>query len=275
MGTLGERERIGYRAPLALRCFDAAGAASAVGGLSAVAWRESDPATTFRAVPSPVSSLLGFGSLPGQRAYQRAYSTDGQPLSWPVPAAPERFAVRVTDRARRYLPVTILAEVPVSTPVDVPLYSAPGRPAPSGWAVVRGELHDAADRGPIAWGVVEVSTDAGQYTTVSDDSGRFLLYLPYPEALPALLDSPSAPAQASGPGSGLGAVTWPLTIGVRSEPGALRGPAASTVPEPPYLDSILGQAPARIDPGGGPQPTVTETLAFGAALVLPITVVPA
>jgi hypothetical protein len=272
MGTLGERERIGYRAPLALRCFDAAGAASAVGGLSAVAWRESDPATTFRAVPSPVSSLLGFGSLPGQRAYQRAYSTDGQPLSWPVPAAPERFAVRVTDRARRYLPVTVLAEVPVSTPLDVPLYSAPGRPAPSGWAVVRGELHDAADRGPIAWGVVEVSTDAGQYTTVSDDSGRFLLYLPYPEALPALPDPPSA---GSGSGSGLGAVTWPLTIGVRSEPGALRRPAASTVPEPPYQDSILGQAPARIDQGGGPQPTVTATLAFGAALVLPITVVPA
>lgn len=273
MGTLGERERIGYRAPLALRCFDAVsavGVACGAGGLSAVAWRESDPATTFAAVPSPVSSLLGFGGLPGQRAYQRAYSTDGRPLSWPAPAAPEPFVVRVTDRGRRYLPVTILAEVPVSTPVDVPLYSAPGRPAPSGWAVVRGELHDAADRAPIAWGVVEVSTDAGQYSTVSDESGRFLLYLPYPEALPALLDSPSA-----GSGSGLGAVTWPLTIGVRSEPGALRRPAASTVPEPPYQDSILGQAPARIDPGGGPQPTVTETLAFGAALVLPITVVPA
>jgi hypothetical protein len=55
----------------------------------------------------------------------------------------------------------------------------------------------------------------------------------------------------------------------------LRRPAASTVPEPPYQDSILGQAPARIDQGGGPQPTVTATLAFGAALVLPITVVPA
>jgi hypothetical protein len=268
-----ERERTGYRAPLALRCSDPVGEVAAGGGLSAVAWRESDPAVTYRAVPSPVSSLLGFGSLPGQRAYQRTRSTDGRPLSWPAPAGSEPFVVRVTDRYRRYLPTTLLAGVPVSAPVDVPLYSAPGRPAPSGWATVRGELHSAADRSALAWGVVEVSTDAVRYITVSDDSGRFLLHLPYPEALPALAGSPSA---ASGPAaSGLGAVTWPLTIGVRCEPGALRRPAAPAAPEPPYLDSILAQAPAGIDPGGGPQPTVTATLAFGAALVLPITVVPA
>jgi hypothetical protein len=267
-GSAGtERERTGYRAPLALRCFDPVGSVAVGGGLSAVAWREGDPAVTYRAVPSPVSSLLGFGSLPGQRAYQRTRSTDGRPLSWPAPAGSEPFVVRVTDRYRRFLPTTLLAGVPVGAPVDVPLYSAPGRPAPSGWATVRGELHSAVDRSPVAWGVVEVSTDAAQYVTVSDDSGRFLLHLPYPEALPAL----AGPASAA---SGLGAVTWPLTIGVRCEPGALRGQAAPAAPEPPYLDSILGQAPAGIDSGGGPQPTVAVTLVFGAALVLPVTVVP-
>ncbi|WP_405868109.1 hypothetical protein OG407_49680 [Streptomyces sp. NBC_01515] len=265
MGVLGERERIAYRAPLALRCADAVSGAAVGDGLSAVAWRGSDPATTYPAVPSPVSSLLGFGGLPGQRPYERAYSTGGDPLNWPDPAAPEPFTVRVTDHARRYLPVTLLAQVPVSAPVEVPLYSAPGRPAPSGWAVVRGELR-AADQSAVAWAVVEVAADTVPYTTVSDADGRFLLHLPYPEALPALPGASSA-------GAGLGAVTWPLTIGVRSEPATLRTPAAPAAPGPPYLDSILGQAAGGIDPGGGAIPTVTETLVFGAPVTLLLTVV--
>ncbi|MGW4913948.1 hypothetical protein [Streptomyces sp. NPDC004270] len=272
MGVPGERERIGYRAPLAVRCFDPAGAAFARDGLSAVAWPENDPATTVRATPSPFSDLLGFGSLPGRRAYQRARSTGGEPLNWPVPAAPEPFVVRVTDRARRYLPTTLLAEVPVGAPVAVPLYPAPGRQAPSGWAVVRGELHGAPDGAPLGWGVVEVTTDAGRYTTVSDADGRFLLCLPYPEALPELPGAPGAgPAPAS---AGLASLTWPVTVEVRCRPGALRRPVDSAPQDPPYLDSVLGQTPAPIDLGGGPQPAVTETLTFGTALVLPLTVVP-
>ncbi|MFJ9561463.1 hypothetical protein ACIRQQ_15670 [Streptomyces fuscichromogenes] len=285
MGVPGERERIGYRAPLAVRCFDAAGAPFARDGLSAVAWPENDPATTVRATLSPVSDLLGFGSVPGRRAYQRARSTDGEPLNWPAPAAPEPFVVRVTDRARRYLPTTVLAEVPVATPVAVPLYPAPGRQAPTGWAVVRGELHGAPDGAPLGWGVVEVSTDAGLHSTVSDADGRFQLCLPYPEALPEL---PGASATGVAPGSadpvsgsadpapvGLAALTWPVTVAVRCRPGALRRPPDSAAQDPPYLDSILGQPPALIDRGGdGPQPTVTETLTFGTALVLPLTVVP-
>ncbi|GGM96311.1 hypothetical protein [Streptomyces fuscichromogenes] len=279
MGVPGERERIGYRAPLAVRCFDAAGAPFARDGLSAVAWPENDPATTVRATPSPFSDLLGFGSVPGRRAHQRARSTDGEPLNWPAPAAPEPFVVRVTDRARRYLPTTVLAEVPAGTPVAVPLYPAPGRQAPTGWAVVRGELHGDPDGGPLGWGVVEVSTDAGRHATVSDADGRFLLCLPYPEALPEL---PGGSAADPAPGStdpapgpaGLAALTWQVTVAVRCQPGALRRPVDSAAQDPPYLDSILGQAPARIDLGGGPQPTVTETLTFGTALVLPLTVVP-
>ncbi|MEU9154679.1 hypothetical protein AB0D59_30005 [Streptomyces sp. NPDC048417] len=272
MGVPGERERIGYRAPLAVRCFDAAGAAFARDGLSAVAWPESDPATTVRATPSPFSDLLGFGSLPGRRAHQRARSTDGEQLNWPVPVAPEPFAVRVTDRARRYLPTTLLAEVPVGRPVAVPLYPAPGRQGPSGWAVVRGELHGAPDGGPLGWGVVEVTTDAGRYTTVSDADGRFLLCLPYPEALPELPGvSEADPAPGLG---GLASLTWPVTVATRCQPGALRRPVGSAPQDPPYLDSILGQAPAPIDLGGGPQPAVTETLTFGTPLVLPLTVVP-
>jgi len=266
MGGPGESERTGYRAALAVRCVDAAGAVLGGGGLSAVAWRRNDPATTFRAVPSPVSSLLGFGSLPGQRAYQRAGSTGGRPLDWPVPAGTEPYVVRVTDRYRRYLPVTVEVAVPVDAPVEIPLYSAPVRPTPSGWATVRGELHRAGDGGPVAWGVVEVSAEAARYTAVSDDNGRFLLHLPYPEALPALPDA------AATPGPGPTAISWPVTIRVRCGAGVLRGPAA---PDPPYLDSILGQPPAGIDSGGGPQQSVTETLVFGAALVLPLTVVPA
>lgn len=265
MGT-GELERTGYRAPLALRCADQVGGGTVADGLGALARREGDTAPPVTATRSPVSGLLGFGSLPGQRAAEWTRSTGGAPLTWPAPGAGTPFVVQVTDRDRRFLPTTLRVEVPVTAPAEVPLFSAAARPAPSGWATVRGEVRVDGTGAPAAWSVVQVATDGTQYRTVADDAGRYLLYLPYPEALPPL---------SGGDSTGLAAVTWPLTVGVGHQPGALTAPRDAAPADPPFLDSILGQASSAIAVDGATQPTITAILAFGATLVLPIAVVPA
>ena len=265
MGT-GELERTGYRAPLVLRCVDQVGGGTVGDGLRALARRDGDTASPVAAARSPLSGLLGFGSLPGQRAAMWTRSTGGTPLRWPAPGAGTPFVVRIADRDRRFLPTTLRVEVPVAAPVEVPLFSAAARPAPSGWATVRGEVRVSGTGAPAAWSVLQVATDDTQYRTVADDAGRYLLYLPYPEALPPL---------SGGDGTGLAAVTWPLTVGVSYQPGELTAPGDAAPADPPFLASILGQAPAAIAADGGTQPTITAILAFGATLVLPIAVVPA
>jgi len=262
-----ELERSGLRGALALRCFDASSGAAVADDLAAVAYREGDPQTLFTAARSPVSGLLGFGVLPGLGPSQRTRSSGGAPLDWPPVATPESLVARVTDRARRYLPVVLAVNVPATAPADVPLYSGPARPAPSGLATVRGDLRVTTDGSEAAWAVVTVTAGGGVYETVCDGRGRFLFYLPYPEALPPL-SGVTAP--------GLDGVTWPLALRVRYQPGALRPVAGSAPGDPPELGSIRGQAPALASQGDSdPAAELDVTLAFGTALVLKAGVTPA
>jgi hypothetical protein len=270
-----ELERSGFRGALALRGIDAGSGTAVADDLAAVAYRSGDPETRFTAIRSPVSTLLGFGVLPGlggSPGLQRAHSSGGAPLEWPAVPAPEVFVVRVSDRARRYLPTVLAVGLPAAAPVEVPLYSAPGRPAPSGLATVRGEVRVSADGSEAAWAVVSLTAGGVPYETVSDGRGRFLFYLPYPEALPPL----SAVAA-----TGLDSVTWPLELRVRYQPGALRPVAGAAPGDPPELGSIRGQAPALATlggsggSGGGPAAELDLTLAFGTALVLRVGVTPA
>jgi hypothetical protein len=263
VSDLRELERIAYRASLALRCHDAVSGQVVGDELTATAWRRADPTQAWIGRRSPVSSLLGFGSLPGR---QRVRAPAGQPITWP-PASPDPYVVRIIDLGRRYLPTIVTASVPSPTVVDVPLHSAPARSRPSGWATVRGELQDATTGAGLAWGVIQVDTGVDVYHTLSDGRARFLLYLPYPEALPPLLGSPPL-------GPGLGAVTWPLTISVRCQPSALRWPPGAASGDPPELASVTGQAAAQIDEGG-PRASVVRTLTFGTPLTALLHVVPA
>lgn len=268
--SIRELERVGYRAPLALRCVDGVSGIEVADALLATAWRRSDPATSRTASRSPLSGLLGFGSLPGLWSAERARSDPGQPLTWPA-RTPVPYCARIVDTARRYLTAVVSVEVPVSGPLVVPLSSAPGRPMPSGWAGVRGEVHRATalgGAGPLPWSVVQIDTGPAQYSAVADSMGRFLLYLPYPEALPPLLGSIPL-------GGGIGTVTWPLTISVRCQPGALEQAPGSGPQDPPDLGSINAQAVAQIDDGTGPQPSVDQTLTFGTLLMVRLDVIPA
>jgi hypothetical protein len=123
---------------------------------------------------------------------------------------------------------------------------------------------------PAAWALLDITdgTAAYRYQTVSDQAGRFLFYLPYPEALPALVHSPPV-------GGGIGQVTWTLTVTVKYEPAKLRWPANPAPAGPPDISSIHKQKKADIATSGGTQPSYDGTLSFGAPLLLLLDVVPA
>lgn len=260
-------ETTGYRAPLALHCTDSATGADVADGLVAIAWPQGDPASARTARRSPVSALLGFGTLPGLHSQEFAIAQAGAALSWPAPG-PRPFVVTVTDTLGRYLPEVLAIGAPQTAPVQVTLYSAPARPRPPGWATAYGEIQAAPAAGPAAWALVQVTSAATTYQTLSDVLGRFLLYLPYPEALPALAGSPPV-------GGGIGDVSWPLTVTVRCQPAALRWPASPAPAGPPDISSVRAQGQAQISTGGGTQPSAAATLSFGTPLLLRLNVVPA
>lgn len=260
-------ERLGYRAPFAVRCEDGVSGAPVGDGLVAEVWRRVDPTARFTAKRSPASTLLFFGTLPRQWESTHTRVRPGEPLTWPATAT-EPYSLLVRDTLGRYLPTAMAVDVPVTAPVRVPLSSGPARRTGAATAVIRGEVRRDGSTQPLAWSLVRVETDTDTFQTVADERGRFRLHVPYPEALPALLGSPPA-------GPGLSAVTWPVTLSVRSEPDALVWSPGSRDGEPPELASITGQGDAGLVDGGPAQPTLTDTLRFGAPLVLSLTAVPA
>ena len=173
----------------------------------------------------------------------------------------------MVDSQRRYLPVLTLIDVPAGAPADIDLHSAVVRRPQSGWAVVRGEVHDRDTGQALPWPMITITAATTAYPVVGDAQGRFLLIAPYPEALPPLSGSPPA-------GPGLGAMSWPLTLGVASEPTSLHFPGTPGV-DPPEIGSILSQGDARIDVNGTLQQSTTAVLDFGLPSVLTLSVEPA
>jgi hypothetical protein len=255
-------EAIFYRAPLGLQFADSATGVPVADGLVVTAWPAGDPGSARQAAQSPLSAILGFARLPGLARYEEARTGDPATFSWPAAGPGAAFEVRVTDPVGRYLPELLAVTVPAATLVTPALYSAPARPAPAGFATISGEVHSAATGSPAAWAVVQVDADSASYTTLADQNGRYLVYLPYPEALPPLGGSP-------------GPLTWPLTISVGYQPTAQHLLADATTADPPELGSLLGQAPATISAGGATQPSLAATLTFGTALLVMLEVLPA
>jgi hypothetical protein len=263
--TVRVLERLRFRASLAVRCVDEPAGSEITEGLVCDAWPEGDPGARREARRSPLSGLLGFGDLPGQWVSSRRRELPGELGPWPAPA-PARFVARVVDTRRRYLPVVVEVDVPVTAPVLVPLSSAPSRTVGSGWAVIQGQTVTASGAA-LAWVLVTIAVNGTTYRTVSDERGLFRLQAPYPEALPPLLNSvPSAP--------GLDEVSWPVILRVRSRAGALVRAPGTGPQDPPTLGSITGQQAARLDGGAGPQQSLSDTLVFGTPLPLRLEVVP-
>jgi hypothetical protein len=256
-------ETLAYRAPLALQVVDAAGGADLADGLVATAWPAGDPSSARTARRSPFSSLLGFGTLPGLRRQEFTIAQGSASPTWPPPA-PRSFVVTVIDSENRYLPQALLVGAPTTAPLAVTLYSAPARPRPAAWGMVYGSATISPGGGPLAWAFITVSDGTNSYQTATDTQGRFVVYLPYPEALPALAGSPPV-------GTGIGAVNWPLTVSVQAAPSTLSFPVTDT----PDIATVRAQATAQLVVGGGTQAHLNATLPFGPPLLLRLSVVPA
>jgi hypothetical protein len=275
-------QTIAYRAPLGLQFIDSTSGAGVADGLIVTAWPAGQPWATRTARQSPVSTILGFGRLPGLFAYEFGAIDDPETFTWPPPGPSLPFEVRVIDPVGRYLPELISVPVPVPFPAPVgfcppvrqpnlvspALYSAPTRPPRSGFAAVSGEVASTLTSGPASWAVVQVTAGPDSYLTLADELGRYVLYFPYPEALPPLTGSPPS-------GGSLSQLTWPITVSVNYEPSLQLRLADAATADPPDLCSLLNQGSASIQSGGGTQTNVSATLAFGIRLLLMLTVIPA
>jgi hypothetical protein len=273
---LDEVERTGYRAALSVVCLDAVRGTVVADDVVVSAWRATAPTERLSATRSPQSGIQGFGllpaALPGLPRTQVAVADHGAGLVFPSPALPDPWVVSVMDRQRRYLPVLARVDVPVAAPFPVDLHAAVTRPVTSGWALIKGDVRRRMDDSPIAWPVVTVLADQTPYDVIADALGQFLLVVPYPEALPPLNGSPPL-------GPGLSAMTWPLTITVRSSPDVLAAAPGSdwgdpASADPPELGSILAQQPAQQDVGGVLRADLVETLHFGSPSRVSLSVQP-
>lgn len=256
-------ERLGYRGVLSLDCRDAV-SGTVVSGLVAEAWPRTDPRARRTARRSPTSQLLGFGTLPDHPLEQRVRAPGEGPLDWPA-ATSRPYRVLVTDPRRRYLPVLTDVTAPQAAPHTVTLHAAPTSLPRGGWAVVRGQVLRAGGPRPLPWAVLTIELAGRAHTARCDAAGVFLLNAPYPEALPPLFGSPPS-------GPGLSTMTWTVEIGISSAPDTLTFTDPQH-PDVPDTASVIGQAQATFDPGGGP--TLTRTLTFGEVLALSLTATPA
>ena len=264
--TSTERERIGLRAALALRCTDAVTGALVSNHLVADAWPAASPDVVRHSSASPLSGLLGFGLLPGLHPWQVSFSSNGDPLVWPPLATAMDWVVRVSDPQSRYLTVLQTVTPPFAEPLSLPLHSASTRPASPGWALVTGQVSDRASHAPVPWALVQITIGGTEHDALCDGRGLFRLIAPYPEALP-----PLDPAH----NTGLGAVGWPVEIVVLAQPTALTVAPGSRPGEPPVLTSILDQDEAQVDTAGVLSPTATGRLVFGVPARFVLTVQPA
>jgi hypothetical protein len=229
-------ERVTKVAPFGVRFWDGVTGSPVGEGLAVTLYPAADPLRRFRAVPNRTQVHVVY-DLPGLRTYENGGAAGG--------ALP--FCVEVQDDERRFLPFRFWAHLPAhrlyrlectSPPLSpgVPLFSTPNRAVPSGMAVLRADLWDAANQRPAAWAMVEVrvSQRGAPVRGLSDDQGRLTVIFPYPEPERFAAGSP-----ATATGLPLEQQSWPVEI--RAFYGATLPPTVS-----PDLCAVLLQPPARL-----------------------------
>ncbi|MDX1655996.1 MAG: hypothetical protein R3310_12365 [Candidatus Competibacteraceae bacterium] len=270
-------EELAVYTPLGIRFWDPVEDRQIRTGLEVTLWPTTTASPLVRAYRTR-SDIYAFNGIPGLREQEYPSGDDPAPVGSPPQQRP--FVLQVEDNRGRFLPVARQLQLPLPyrglfprSPADSPsratapgflLYSAPTRPWPTWLAAVRGELWDFdADR-PAAHARLQLRVDGRHRGTgLSDDQGRFAVYLPYPA-----LDEP---AGASPPPLGQGSLfdqSWPVELTVFYQPG-LRQPLTGT-PLPDYL-SVLSQEAADIwqqaPEDSGPDATWLGTLRYGEELI--------
>ncbi|MCA9542063.1 MAG: hypothetical protein KC620_24370, partial [Myxococcales bacterium] len=192
-------------APLGMRFADPMTGATVASGLD-VAARGPASARFVNARPG-AGGVYAFHGLSGLIAVERAERIPGGSTTqvagdanwWQHHQGKVACEVRVRDPQKRFQPFRFVAPLPhrglfappcAAPPAGVepfvPLFSAPGRPAPAGMAVVRAELWDRVADRAAAWARLEVwhgATRVGH--GFADAEGRAAIYFrppPFTEA---------------------------------------------------------------------------------------------
>ncbi|MEV6041177.1 hypothetical protein AB0L65_59455 [Nonomuraea sp. NPDC052116] len=254
--------------PLGVRFWDALTRAPIAGGLGVTAWPLGDGPPGVRAYLTP-SGVYAFRGLRGMRRVE-------YPVGTAPPSDSAVFVIRVEDRSGVWLPATMLVPAPHTGPArmlleqspwdtfpTIYLFSAPSRPVPTGTASVRATLVEHATGEPAAHTRVDVAVGGTVWPGIAAGNGNVAVLFPFPVFQGAV----PASFPAGGQGQPPMGQSWPVTVTVRYQPGALHRPAPGQVPT---LAGILAQAPARIRPtrAGAPQARLDAELYFGRELVL-------
>lgn len=283
-------DRLTRVTPLGLRFWDAATGVPVGEGLVVTAYPSTAP---WRRIPATTTRSANYvlHGLPGLRAAENGAGDEG---FWTDPPAVRDFMIEVVDLLRRFHPCTFVVTAPhrglfslrcgpagspppvlpsfgfgspPDPPTGVPLFSAPGRPAPPGMAVLRAELMDA-EGSPAAWALIE-ATPAGQAPRygVADALGRVALIFPYPEPddLATALPPDSPPSSPVSARKALPNQTWTVDLRAFFAPTAARA-------EIPDICQILNQVTtgpltllAELSPA---TPLTSVTLEFGRELAV-------
>ena len=255
--------------PLGIRFWDAAWDVAVSNGLNVIAWPEGRPREWRQAVRTR-SGIYAFHGLPGMHdvEYPATRAAAGSP-----PVA-RRFAVRVNDLERRFIPVAFHVDLPqfglyplssvMPSGPALPgfmLFSAPTRAGTASLAVVRAQLAEDRNGSPAAHAVVEVEAPNGRVVHgIADQKGSAVVAFSLPPFRPGALASP--------PSTTVGTQTWPIQVRVHYAPHDV---AAITGTEIPDLRSLLSQAPAQVQPNATSPSLADEVAAeieFGRELVI-------
>ena len=216
---------------LGVRYFDPLSNGLVSEGLRVAAHPVDRPDQTRRAVLNNAHTFCFFG-LPGLREAESGTGDAPFWQHWGKPANRRAFTVRVEDDLGRYLPFSFPARVPFKglftldlelltpppgepapppAPLAVPLFSAPGRPAPEAMAGLRFEVREAnRAAAPAAWAVVRLDVEPNPNGLapappppaygVADARGQVMLPFPYPQP-PPRSTTPGPPVPPPAPGS--------------------------------------------------------------------------
>ncbi len=202
-------------------------------------------------LPTPSGHWTAQG-LPGLRAWEAGEGDDPALLA-------RLFEVTVNDPRARVLPTRFRVRLPQNRlahlecpgaapgdpPIDhfpIPLFAAPARSVPAGWACIRASVRelpvgDPDSAEPAAWALVDVFRGATLLATgMADARGEVLLAFAYPE-----------PPDAGATARSAFDVSWPLTLSLRyrRQPGASIPLLCDLLAQPakPVARSVAGTPP--------------------------------